>query len=153
MPRDLEVIDFRSALRSGADITVGAYARRVRRRRMLVAGTGVVLVAAAALVYYALVPRGEGAPPGYPVLVRCVAEGCGFEGPIRVAAGQAFPVSCPKCSQRSCRAIWRCNDCGGLFLPEDSRGPACPQCRSQNVGSAAGVNPAPAGARRTDGGP
>lgn len=122
--------------RSGDEIAVGAYARRVRRRRVLIGAIGATLIVGAVGVYLALVPRSELPPTEtYPVKVRCTA--CAFVGEVRVPHKQTFPMFCPKCGQKGCRQLWRCYSCGREFPGEAGAEPLrCPNCGKSSVGSA-----------------
>ena len=131
--------DYRAVLNGTGDVSVGAYARVQRRKRILVGLAGVALIGGAVLVHTLLQPRETGVGGGpLSVLVRCVAEGCGYEGAMPVPRGQAeWELLCPRCGQHSCRKIWQCRACGGLFVPK--RGTPelrCPDCGSRQVGAA-----------------
>lgn len=118
-------------------VSIGAYARRRRLRRTLLALMGVALIVGAWLLYRALLPRDENAGGSqYPVRVRCGA--CGFTAVMAVPASQTFAMVCPQCGERACRPLWKCRECGTEFLPERGVEPVhCPSCRSVQVGSAA----------------
>jgi predicted Zn-ribbon and HTH transcriptional regulator len=128
-----------SRLRRGSreEVQVGAYARRQRRRRILMGLFGALLIAGALALYYQLRPRAEaGAADRYPVCVRCSA--CGFTARLRVPFTQTFPMECPSCKEPACRVLWECRDCGARFVPQESgKEQRCPQCNSLRVGSAA----------------
>jgi DNA-directed RNA polymerase subunit RPC12/RpoP len=134
-----QVTDYRAVMNGTGDVSVGAYARVQRRKRILVGLAGVALIGGAVLVHTVLRPREANVAGGpLPVLVRCVAEGCGYEGVMPVPRGQAeSEIVCPKCMQHSCRKVWQCRNCGAQFVPKrgapDIR---CPKCRSRQVGAA-----------------
>jgi DNA-directed RNA polymerase subunit RPC12/RpoP len=119
------------------EVTVGAYARREFRRRMLIGAFGGALIVGALTLYGFLKPPGQAHQGGrYAVRVRCAS--CGHTAAIRVRFEQSFPMRCPECGQTTCRVMWQCRDCGHAFVPEQA-GPAaaCPECGSVRVGSAA----------------
>jgi predicted Zn-ribbon and HTH transcriptional regulator len=130
--------DVRGLERGAAEeVSVGAYARRQLRRRVLLGVFGGVLIAGALTLYGFLRPPGR-ADRGdrYAVCVRCAA--CGHTEAMRVRFDQTFPVRCSKCKELACRVVWRCRECGHQFVPEQM-GTAlrCPKCGSERVGSAA----------------
>lgn len=137
--KPLNLTDYRAVLTSTGELEIGAYARRKRRRRMLVAWAGVALILVGAGVAWMLwQPESAPATDGYPVVVRCVT--CAWEGTIRTSARHAFPLTCPRCKERSAREVWRCRNpaCGARFVPDDpTRTPSCPICKGTRVGSAA----------------
>lgn len=133
------VTDYRAAMNATGDVSVGAYARAQRRNRILLGLAGVALIGGAVFVHMFLRPREAGVAGGpLPVLVRCVAEGCGYEGAMAVPRGQAeSEIVCPKCGQHSCRKVWQCRSCGAQFVPK--RGAfeiRCPDCGGRQVGAA-----------------
>ncbi len=124
----------RSILATKGERSVGAYARRQRRRQVAVALAGVGLIVVAVIVYELFPQTVRNAPRTYPVMVRCAA--CGFEGALYVPFDQAFPANCPKCGQPGCRPLWKCDDCGNRFIPDQTAPPVvCPRCKSQRVGA------------------
>ena len=128
----------RLGLDSTGEIRIGAYARRQRRRRLLVGALGVSLIAAAVWMYFELRPDvSPDNPERYPVVLRC--GDCGEVSETDVRFGQTFPAKCSKCGEVACRPLWQCRDCGARFVP-DQTGAAihCPECNSLAVGSAAG---------------
>jgi predicted RNA-binding Zn-ribbon protein involved in translation (DUF1610 family) len=133
---------YQRGLESTGEVRIGAYARRQRRRRVLVALLGVLLIAGAVGLYMGLhywMPHpGTGAAAGtYPVKVRCVS--CGYSATLDVPyEGITFPLTCPRCGERACKQLWKCRACGEEFLPEEgSAEKRCPACGSLEVGSAA----------------
>lgn len=135
--RTTNLADYRSALNRSGDISVGAYARAQRRRRILVGIGGLALIGVAVGLHALLRPSAaELSSAKRPVLLRCVA--CGYEGVVGVAVDESDqPLKCPKCGQRSGRKVWECRDCGARFLaigrPEDLH---CEKCGSRRVGTA-----------------
>lgn len=119
------------------EVSVGAYARRQLRRRILIGVFGVVLIGGALTVYQLLRPPGdERRADRYPVRVRCVS--CGHVTTVQVRFGQTFPMKCPKCGEMACQLLWHCRDCGAEFVPEQvGTTVRCPECGSERVGSAA----------------
>lgn len=116
----------------------GAAARRRRRQRVLVSLVGtVLLLAAGGVIWFWQVelPRREAG--SYPVHVRC--RTCGHERTVRVMPRQRFPIECPKCHERAAWPLWKCRNCGEIFLPQRLAGDEvhCPKCGSARVGSAA----------------
>ncbi len=140
--------DYRSVLARRGDIELGAYARRRWWRNVFAALFGVGLILGAAWLYRALRPLEEGVVQGreYPEKVRC--SECKYEAIVQVQARSKFPLACPKCKVRSCRKVWRCQECGTEFVakPQDydrelSAKPGeatirCPSCGSLAVGGA-----------------
>lgn len=132
------VIGARGMERSAREeISIGAYARRQRRRRLWIGALGVLLMGGAAGVYWALRPPESGPETGnYAVRIQCGE--CGHSETIRVSFRQSFPMVCPRCRQRAARELWKCRDCGEVFVPrggaEEHR---CPRCGGVRVGSAA----------------
>ncbi len=91
----------------------------------------------AAAVYWVLRPPETGLEAGsYAVRVRCGE--CGHTETIRAGFRQSFPLVCSRCGQRAARELWKCRDCGELFVPkggtEEHR---CPRCGGARAGSAA----------------
>jgi Zn finger protein HypA/HybF involved in hydrogenase expression len=134
-PIDLEA--YRRGLDATGEVRVGAYARRQRRRRALLASIGLVLIAGAVGLYSALAPEAETAEQTYPVSVQCVS--CRYTGTLEVPFKQTtFPLKCPQCGERACKQVWKCRACDHEFLPGTGDEPIrCPACRSSEVGSAA----------------
>ena len=128
-----------SRLRLGSteEVRVGAYARRQLRRRIMIGVFGAVLIAGGFALYHQLRPKSAGGDVDrYPVRVRCVS--CGYTAEIRVPFAQTFPMACPECGELLCRVVWRCQDCGAEFVPEQTGTVLrCPECNSDQVGSAA----------------
>ena len=152
--RRLEIgfADYQSALAREGEIEIGARARARRRRALIVAAFGVVLIGAAWWLYCAMRPTAVDIPDGdyFRVKVECIH--CGYRGVLNAKPGERFPLTCPECKNRSCQRLWRCLDCGHEFIP--SRPPRtpretmtsretirCPMCGSARVGSAAASAP------------
>jgi hypothetical protein len=134
----------RSVMHGRRELAVSAYARRQQRWRVIVACLGLVLIAAAAALYFVLQPR-EPVDPRRPhgVAVECVK--CGQRGVIQVGtAANVFPTECPRCHERACHRLWECRACGQQFLNKDGgtlvRCPN-PACRSLDVGTAQQLRP------------
>ena len=106
--------DYRAVLESTGDVSLGAYARAERRRRILIGIGGTTLIAGALGLYFAVRPRDSHPAAGtVPVVVQCVADDCGYSGVVRIRLGAAvFPVECPRCKRFSCQKVWECRDCG-----------------------------------------
>jgi rubredoxin len=152
-PRNLT--DYRSVLDREGEVGIGGVVRRERRRNVILACMGLLLVGAAAWVYVLLLPTGEdGAQSGrIRVKVQCFSpSSCGFVGVATKDPGATPPLVCPKCKQRTCRELWWCQDCKLEFLPEKpapeqgarprpgnerwERVIVCPRCKGSRVGSA-----------------
>lgn len=126
---------------SSEEVAIGAYARRQFRRRILLGVFGGALIVGALTLYgffYGQLksPGQVGQGDRYAVRVRCGS--CGHTATVQVRFDQTFPMSCPKCKERACQALWQCRDCAHEFVPEQT-GPVvgCPACGSLQVGSAA----------------
>lgn len=132
-PIDLEA--YRRGLDSTGEVRVGAYARRQRRRRALLASFGLVLIVGAVGLYSALRPEREATGQTYPVKVRCIS--CGYSATLEVPFQQTFPLSCPRCGEKACKELWKCRACGHEFLPDQRADEKhCPACGSSEVGTA-----------------
>jgi hypothetical protein len=143
MPRRKQAVsltDYRSVISSTGDISVGAYARQQRRRRLAMAAVGLALIGGAAWLLAEFWPVGGGRPTGkHPLVVECIK--CHHREVIQVAPGSVpQAVMCPVCHERSCHPVWECRDCGLQFLPTGAEIAAgalrCPRCRSERVGAA-----------------
>lgn len=136
--RSYGVTDYSSVLNRSGDVSVGAYARAQRRRRIAVAAAGILLVLGAVWLHGLLQPRdGNDQPEEHTVLVRCVL--CEHEFGIPVPSGPAaFPLTCPECGERACHKLWECRVCRHRFvlMGGDSRELQCPNCGSRAVGAA-----------------
>ena len=122
---------------SAEEVSVGAYARRQFRRRLLVGVLGAALIVGALTLYNFLKPPGRtDQGDRYPVRVRCVS--CGHTAIVRVQYDQTFPMRCPECGELACQVMWQCRQCGHQFVPEQTGTILrCPECGSERVGSAA----------------
>ena len=126
----------------GGDVLVGAYARRLARRRLGLIGFGLLLLLLELVIYLNLEPASS-ALDTRPVLARCVE--CGFEGPLRVPIAARGAFECPSCRARGARELWACRRCGERFLPPATfEVRICPACNSSEVGSAFLPTPEPA---------
>ena len=121
---------------SSEEVSVGAYARRQLRRRVLVGVFGGALIVGALTLYSFLKPPGL-ANQGNRYAVRTRCASCGHTATVRVRFDQTFPMRCPACKEPACQVMWQCRECGQQFVPEQT-GPVsgCPQCGSERVGSA-----------------
>ena len=129
-----EMRSYRAALDRTGDITVGAYARRMRTRRIMLAGVGVLLTLAAISLYF-LLRSDRGTPSEAAVItLRCAA--CGHEHDVPVDPARAYPVVCPACGERAAEPLWECQRCGQRFLPQvlDDGIVHCPRCGGTAVG-------------------
>ncbi len=142
--RPINLTDFRSVVLTEGEISVGAYARAQRRKRVLLGIVGLALIGGAVWMHYILQPKDTPTTDAPPVLVRCVVPICGYQGVVRVVPEKArFPLKCPKCGQHSLQKVWECRDCGEQFLrrPELETPDGilhCPKCGGVNVGTAEG---------------
>lgn len=115
------------------EISIGAYARKQRRRRMLIGLVGAALIGGALLVYLALAPGWIGHSDDYPVRVIC--KQCG-ESEMRIAFRQSYPVQCPKCGNKTAWPLLECHNCRKTFVANASAGEIrCPNCGSLSVGA------------------
>ena len=140
-----DVSDLRMVLDRTGDVEIGAWVRRRRRKRLLVAGSGLLLIAMAGLVYVTLrMDRGVGRRDGFPAEFKCITLTCGEEFSGRIDFDQKTPLNCPKCGERSAKLVWKCER-GHRFVPEGALHPesvSCPEpeCGSRRVGSAAATS-------------
>src|SRR5215510_14456582 len=115
--RSLSLSDTRAVLATTGDLVVGAYARRIRRKRIGIALVGVLLIASAGGTYYALQAPADRTHSGsYRVIVRC--SKCNKDRQVDMQPGQTFPLLCPTCKERACHQLWQCRKCGKRFVPE-----------------------------------
>ena len=128
-----------SRFRFGAtdEVRVGAYARRQLQRRITIGVLGALLITGAFGLYTQLrLKSAAGDADRYSVRVRCVA--CGHNATVRVPFAQTFPMKCPACGEVMCRVVWQCRNCDTEFVPEQTGTVLrCPECGSEEVGSAA----------------
>lgn len=135
--------DYRAIVESSGDIEIGARARRVRQRRVVVGLAGLTLLALAVGAYWALQGPSEADPSSYLVKVHCNA--CHLYEERLVTARTTFPLRCGRCNESLAQQVWTCRVCGAEFEPQT--GPQfleCPSCRSLRVGSPIHVNNATA---------
>ncbi|GMU81803.1 MAG: hypothetical protein AMXMBFR47_16740 [Planctomycetota bacterium] len=136
--RSLDLTSRRFDLDGIEEVRVGAFARRVRRQRILLGAVGVILAVAAWFVYQALSP--DPTAPGRlrPVVLRCAA--CSDDSVHQLPSNVLFPVVCEKCGAIACRPLWQCRvaRCRERFLPPPTGSGIirCPKCGSDQVGDA-----------------
>jgi hypothetical protein len=124
-------------------VEFGGFARRQRRRRIVIAVLGVALMGVAGWLYTVLLPK-EPHLGGGQTRVKVECKSCHFVGVVVIQPGQSFPLVCPKCGSRACEQLWRCRDCGLEFVPKKLGGPVrCENesCRSLSVGTAVESRP------------
>lgn len=128
-------VDYRAIVESSGDLQIGEFARRVRRRRMLVGLAGVLLLVTASGAYWALRGQDEQpSPTAYRVKVHCGA--CELNEERLVSSRTSFPLRCTRCGEGLAQQVWTCRACGGEFEPRASAHFfECPACRSVRVGS------------------
>lgn len=128
--------DLRQALESSGDITIGAYARRTRRRRMLIGLLGVVLILGAFGVYLLVVNMQSTPAPVVTLTLRC--KQCGTEMTLEDNPQRSYPTACQACEAQAVWPIWQCRYCEHKFLPvgsgESGAEVRCPMCDSTDVG-------------------
>lgn len=136
-----DVSDLRTVLDRTGDVEIGAWVRLRRRKRLMVAGSGLLLIGMAVVVYTTLrTDRGFGSTARFPADFKCIT--CGEEFSRRIGFDQTTPLSCPKCGERSAKQVWRCER-GHRFIPEGALhldSISCPECGSRRVGSAAATS-------------
>ena len=134
-----DVSDLRTVLDRTGDVEIGAWVRLRRRKRLMVAGSGLLLIGMAVVVYTTLrADRGFGSTDRFPADFKCIT--CGEEFSRSIAFDQTSPLSCPKCGERSAKQVWMCSEDGHRFIPEGAlhlESISCPKCGSRRVGSAA----------------
>lgn len=116
------------------EISIGAYARRQQRRRVLVGLLGAGLIAGACWIGWRFWPHGISVNDEYSVLVEC--SKCGQRSLTRVAFRQSFPIECPKCGAPKATPVFQCRNCGAQFTSfQKTAQVRCPKCKSNDVGS------------------
>lgn len=128
-------------LDSTDEIVIGAYARKQWLRQIAIGLVGILLMGAAASLYFLMRSASRGNPgTTYPVCRQCVS--CGYEDVASVAFNQTYPMQCPQCGEMALMQLWRCRQCQKTFVPEQ-RGSrmTCPNCNSDQVGSAVQSEP------------
>lgn len=134
---DTRIVDYRSVLAAKGEVKLGVFARRTRRRRILVALSGVGLTAFAVWLGWVLWPKGEASTGQIAAVhLRCMA--CAFETTRAVASNQRYPMLCPACKAHALRELWTCRapNCGFAFVPDPGGVQrTCPKCGSAEVGS------------------
>jgi DNA-directed RNA polymerase subunit RPC12/RpoP len=131
------VIDYRALLDTTGELEIGAYARRVRRRRAIAGVFGVLLFATACVAYVAMQPRDERtAKRSFTVKVLCTH--CGTTTERTTNAREPLPMTCERCNLRTAHVLWTCRVCNAEFVAGSiGRLLECPHCHSAQVGSAA----------------
>ena len=125
---------YRAALDGTGDVSVGAYARRMLVRRVMLAGVGVLLTLAAVMLYFMLKPDRGHLTAESTITVKCVA--CGHEQQLVVDPRRDYPVVCPACGERAAEPVWECLRCGERFVPQGGTDDIvrCPNCGGTQVG-------------------
>lgn len=117
------------------EIVIGAYARRVRRQRILTGAVGAALILAAIAAYSVSRPADAVHPDdGYQTRLRCLE--CGGESTRVVAFDQQFPIRCPHCDSGALAPLWHCYACGTEFADARTKDVHCPACDSTRCGAA-----------------
>ena len=118
------------------EIAIGAHARAQRRRRILLGifGVGLALVG---LLLYRWITTPDITDPRFGYAVKMYCRECQEYLDTSVPHSRQFPDRCPRCGERALDPVWRCHDCGALFVPGAWEGVRCEQCGSQRVGAAA----------------
>lgn len=129
----LGVRDLQQVLESSGDISIGAYARRTQRRRILIGIVGVALILGAVAVYLMVANLQAGETEPVTVELRC--RQCGADTVMNDDPERSYPIACPKCGAQAVWPLWQCRYCEHKFLPpigkEEVR---CPMCDSRDVG-------------------
>ncbi len=124
-----------SAIDGDGDVSVGAFARRLRRHHWLMATIGLALLLTAGVVYVMLSAQPGGKATPAVVIVRSLSTGAEFELPMD--AQRVYPAVCPDTGSRDCYPVWECRACNERFVPADtSETVKCPECGSTRVGAA-----------------
>ncbi|MBN2447406.1 MAG: hypothetical protein JXO22_11800 [Phycisphaerae bacterium] len=129
-----EMRSYRAALDRPGDVSIGAYARRVRVRRILLAILGMLLILAAVSLYFLMRPASVTPSQETMITLRCAA--CGHDYRMPVDPLRAYPTVCPACGERAAQPLWQCLHCGELFLPQSPTDDVvrCPKCGETAVG-------------------
>lgn len=140
--RPFDLTDTRAAIESTGEYGVGAFARKQRRKQIMVLSAGLALIIGAYVIYRMLsVAEPVQKTSGVPVFVRCINENCAFEGQIYADLDQANEYLCPECKQRACRKLWLCKQCDARFVRQNEGAEIrCPECGSYKVGTAAHIS-------------
>lgn len=137
--------DYRALLDSRGDITIGAYARQERRRRIAGILAGLALLGGALWVYFKLQPDpAPGVDDTIHIAVECANPDCGYRGVLETKSHDIeFPQDCPKCGAHSLHKLWVCRNCGHYFrVKPGATDIVCPNCGSPAVGTAEETPPA-----------
>jgi predicted Zn-ribbon and HTH transcriptional regulator len=138
----LIVQDLDKVLQSSGDITIGAYARQLQRRRILLGGLGVLLLAGAVVIVMMASEWGSSDAPSPQVTLHC--RQCGHEFTSDDDPTRPYPTTCPECESQSAWPVWQCRDCAHRFVPAISGVPfKCPECGSTSVGNPLDSSSAP----------
>ncbi|MCA9243805.1 MAG: hypothetical protein KDA32_07635 [Phycisphaerales bacterium] len=129
-----------STLSTSGEVSIGAFARRQRIRRLALGAFGVALAVIGVFVYrWITIPDVTNPRFGYAVEMRCRV--CGHEIRTQVAHSQRFPDVCENCGEMGMDPLWKCLGCGYEFVPKASENVTCPICLSPKVGAAARPHP------------
>lgn len=135
--RIVSLTDYGAVLDGDGDVVIGAYARQLRRKRLMMGLFGLALIGGAVWLYLVLGREESAAAPAQPTIaVQCVR--CGYRGVVPVSPGEVGAAQrCPRCGEVACQQLWECRACGHQFLRVGQTGElACPKCGSRSVGSA-----------------
>ena len=75
----------------------------------------------------------------YNALLKC--RSCGNEFKAMLNVEESAPYACSKCGKKAAWSMYKCNDCGTVFLPElvgdrPPMAPPCPKCKGISTGAA-----------------
>lgn len=126
-----------------AEVEIGAWVRRRRRKRIAIAASGLLLMGLAGCLYW-LLSHGvlEPVATRAEADMRCIADECAYEFTAQFETAAGPPTMCPRCGQKSLREVWACRKCGARFVLGPTTELACPKCRSRDVGSGAAARKA-----------
>ena len=103
----------------------------------------VVIIVLAVVLY--VVRSGDSTPvtqrTDFNTRLKCLDCGHDFGAVLQLKDEPPFP--CPKCGKTEAWYLWKCNECGALFVPEPVGTPprqpginSCPECGSRSAGHA-----------------